>query len=605
MQARLAMPATKLKAHYDVIVVGSGYGAGVAASRLARCGRKVAVLERGREFLPGDFPESAVQASRETQVSGAHGRVGSATALFDVRVGNDIHVMMACGLGGTSLINANVCLAPDARVFDDAAWPAGVRRDGLLAEGFVRARHMLRPEVSRNTQSYEKVRALRLAASAFDRPISAIPLHVVYESGPNAAGVHQEACKECGDCCGGCNVGAKTTVASTYIADAATFGAEVFTGVRVLAVSKDAQGGWRVWAMPTEADSSRGHKYFVTADIVVLGAGTLGSTEILLRSQAEGLALSHWVGSRFTSNGDAIALAYNNDIAVNGIGVGDPPKAQVPPVGQAVNALIDMRNTKDVRDGLAMCECALPSAFASALPALLAPGAVVFGEHEERTLGDELEAIERATDSLLKGAYQGAVHNTQTFLAVGHDAGNGVMRLESDRLAIAWSNGPQQRVFQRIEEMIKTATHATGGTYMRNPVSEKVLGGNLMTVHPLGGCTMGESSTSGVVNHKGQVFDASPGAAAGAVHEGLYVCDGAIVPCPLGIHPLLTITALAERAMIHLAKDRGWEMREGAAQARAAGAADAAAAPGTKARELSLPWFARWTRRSPAPVEGE
>ena len=96
------------------------------------------------------------------------------------------------------------------------------------------------------------------------------------------------------------------------------------------------------------------------------GAGTLGSTEILLRSQAEGLALSDWLGSRFTSNGDAIALAYNNDVPVNGVGVGQPPKAQVPPVGQAVNALIDLRDTKDVRDGLAMCECALPSAFASA-----------------------------------------------------------------------------------------------------------------------------------------------------------------------------------------------------------------------------------------------
>ncbi|MEI9900348.1 MAG: GMC oxidoreductase [Hyphomicrobium sp.] len=119
-----------------------------------------------------------------------------------------------------------------------------------------------------------------------------------------------------------------------------------------------------------------------------------------------------------------------------------------------------------------------------------------------------------------------------------------------------------------------------------------------------GGCTMGESSTSGVVNHKGQVFDASPGAAAGAVHEGLYVCDGAIVPCPLGIHPLLTITALAERAMIHLAKDRGWEMREGAAQARAAGAADAAAAPGTKARELSLPWFGALDAAQPGAGRG-
>jgi cholesterol oxidase len=598
------MPAAKLKAHYDVVVVGSGYGAGVAASRLARCGRKVAVLERGREFLPGDFPESVPQATRETQVHGARGRVGNAMALFDVRTGPDIHVMMACGLGGTSLINANVCLAPDARVFDDPAWPTEVRSDRLLAEGFVRARHMLRPEASPNTQSFEKVKALRLAASAFGRPVHPIPVHVSYDSGPNAAGVHQAACKECGDCCGGCNVGAKTTVASTYIADAVAFGAEVVTGVRVLSLSRDERHGWRVWAMPTDADTPNGHKYFVTADIVVLGAGALGSTEILLRSKAEGLALSHWLGSRFTSNGDAIALAYNNDVEVNGIGVGAPPKAQVAPVGQAVNALIDMRDAKDVRDGLAMCECALPGAFASALPALLASGATVFGERQTGTLGDELDAIERATDSLLKGAYQGAVHNTQTFLAVGHDAGNGLMHLEDDRLAITWSNGPQQRVFQRIEEMIKTAAHATGGIYMRNPVSEKMLGGNLMTVHPLGGCTMGESRASGVVNHSGQVFDADPTAGALAVHEGLYVCDGSIVPCPLGIHPLLTITALAERAMIHLARDRGWSIADEAVPADSAAHA-MAAAENTGKRGSVSPWFARLLRRSPQPAGGE
>jgi len=603
MQARLAKPASELKAHYDVVVVGSGYGAGVAASRLARCGRKVAVLERGREFLPGDFPEGAARAALETQVSGPHGRLGAATALFDIRTGKDIHVLMACGLGGTSLINANVCLAPDARVFDDPVWPAEVRRDRLLAEGFVRARHMLRPEASRNTASYEKVRALSLAASAFGRSVSPIPVHVAYESGPNAAGVHQTACKECGDCCGGCNVGAKTTTASTYVADAAAFGAEVFTGVRVLSLSKDERHGWRVWAMPTDAETARGHKYFVTAEIVVLGAGTLGSTEILLRSQAEGLALSHWLGGRFTSNGDAIALAYNNDVPVNGIGVGDPPKAPVPRVGQAVNALIDMRDSKDVRDGLAVCECALPSAFATALPSLLAPGGAIFGEHGPRTLAEELEALERATDSLLKGAYKGAVHNTQTFLAVGHDAGNGLMRLEGDRLAIEWTNGPKQRVFQRIEETLRTAAQATGGVYMRNPVSEKVLGGNLMTVHPLGGCTMGESSGSGVVNHKGQVFDGGHGA--GAVHDGLYVCDGAVIPCPLGIHPLLTITALAERAMILLARERGWTMREDAPPRAAAPAAPEAAESSKASRERSLAWFARWRRRAPAPVEGE
>src|SRR5690606_18568038 len=131
---------------------------------------------------------------------------------------------------------------------------------------------------------------------------------------------------------------------------------------------------WQVWAMPTDADTPRGHKYFVTAAAVVLAAGTLGSTEILLRSQEEGLALSPWLGGRFTSNGDAIALAYNNAVPINGIGVGHPPKAHVGAVGQAVNALIDMRDTADVREGLAVCECALPSAFRSVLPALLTPG---------------------------------------------------------------------------------------------------------------------------------------------------------------------------------------------------------------------------------------
>ena len=174
-------------------------------------------------------------------------RSGSATALFDVHLNDDIHVLKACGLGGTSLINANVCLSPDVRIFEDTAWPLEVRRDRLLAEGYVRARHMLRPEPSARTSSYEKVKALRLAASAFGRGVQPIPLHVVYKSGLNAAGVHQEACTECGDCCGGCNIGAKTTVASTYLADAAAFGAEIFTEMRVLSLTKGDDGIWQVW----------------------------------------------------------------------------------------------------------------------------------------------------------------------------------------------------------------------------------------------------------------------------------------------------------------------------------------------------------------------
>jgi cholesterol oxidase len=602
MQARLARPASELKAHYDVVVVGSGYGAGVAASRLARCGRSLAVIERGREFLPGDFPDRATAAGKELQVTGANVRLGPANALFDVRLNDDVHVLMACGLGGTSLINANVCLSPEGRVFEVPAWPAEVREDRLLAEGFVRARHMLRPEPCPDTFAFEKVAALRLAASAFKQDVRPIPLHVAHTSGTNAAGVHQDACTQCGDCCGGCNVGAKTTVASTYLADATAFGAEIFTEMRVLSLAKEPDGRWKVWLRPLYWEKQRTQNIAITCDIVVLGAGTLGSTEILLRSQRQGLPISEWLGSRFTSNGDVIAVAYNNDVPVNGVGVGHPKKARVPPVGQAVNALIDLRNppdAPDVRDGIAVCECALPSAFAPLLPALLAPGGAVFGEHEFRSVDEQLDALGRAGESLLKGAYQGAVHNTQTFLAVGHDAGNGLMKLDDDRLAIEWNNGPRQRVFQRIEEVLKVTAEATGGSYMRNPASERIFGGNLMTVHPLGGCTMGADRTSGVVNHKGQVFDASPGAALGAVHAGLYVCDGAVIPCPLGIHPLLTITALAERAMILLARDHGYEIKDNPTPPRAA------AAPPPDSGRQPAAWFARWRRRSSTPAGGE
>ena len=378
MNGRLSSPLSALKPHYDVAVVGSGYGAGVAAARLASAGRSVCVLERGREIAVGEFPARLSDMQREMQVSSSAGRIGDRAGLFDVRLGRDVHVAMGCGLGGTSLINANVCLEADPRVFEDPCWPAPVLRDGLVAEGMTRARAMLRPKPYPGLRKLLKLEQLGASAKALGGELTLPPLHIAFEHGINAAGVEQHACVLCGDCCAGCNVGAKTTTALTYLPAAARDGAEIFTRVEVRSVTKEKDGRWRL-NIATRPEERLGDPHELTANVVVLGAGTLGSTEILLRSRAEGLALSEHLGARFTTNGDALANAYNNDRPVNSVGVGYPAKAHTEPVGPAVAGLVDLRRTEKLEDGLALVEASIPSGGAALLPALFAVGGPLIG----------------------------------------------------------------------------------------------------------------------------------------------------------------------------------------------------------------------------------
>jgi cholesterol oxidase len=115
MQQLLSSPQGEIKRAYDVVVVGSGYGGGVAASRLSRAGQSVCVIEKGKEFPTGSFPSRLPELRRELQLNGGKMRSGSRTGLFDFRLGADIHVLVGCGLGGGSLINAGVALVPDER----------------------------------------------------------------------------------------------------------------------------------------------------------------------------------------------------------------------------------------------------------------------------------------------------------------------------------------------------------------------------------------------------------------------------------------------------------------------------------------------------------
>ena len=139
----------EIKPHYTIVVIGSGYGGAIAASRLSRAGQQVCVLERGKEFMPGDFPENLLEAAGQMQIHSPKEHIGSKTGLFDFHIHPGISVLVGCGLGGTSLINANVAMKPEDRVFLDPRWPAPIREefgrpDSLLNKGFQLAVDMLK-----------------------------------------------------------------------------------------------------------------------------------------------------------------------------------------------------------------------------------------------------------------------------------------------------------------------------------------------------------------------------------------------------------------------------------------------------------------------------
>jgi cholesterol oxidase len=126
-----------------------------------------------------------------------------------------------------------------------------------------------------------------------------------------------------------------------------------------------------------------------------------------------------------------------------------------------------------------------------------------------------------------------------------HDNAGGRMYLESDPLRVEWQAVGEQPIFERVNSRLADATKPLGGTQIPNPVWSQVFKQkDLVTVHPLGGCIMGENATSGVVNYKEQVFADIQGE---EVYTGLYVCDGAVIPRSIGVNPLLTISAIAER----------------------------------------------------------
>jgi cholesterol oxidase len=535
----------ELSDEYDVVVVGSGYGASVCAARLAP-GRRVCVLERGREFAAGSFPNDPASIASELQFEDGVGHQGSRLGLFDFHLNRDVDVLVGCGLGGTSLINGGISIRPSPAVFEQAPWPKELRGDTLLRY-MARAEEVLRPApYPSGRPAPAKLEALRRAGEAVDGvSFSRARINVHFdEMRETSPGVVQKPCNDCGDCVTGCNFEAKNTLPYTYLPIAKSAGAHVFTHCNVRTVGRDARG-YVVTFQVESGDDGAARQRSVRARAVVVGAGVLGSTGLLLRSVATGLELSRRLGAGFSTNGDALTVGYDCDPRTNVLGYGRRALAgEAPPaaVGATLLGILDARGARPLSEAILVEDGAFPDGLVKVLAPLVQLLAASASETRSGILHWLRERHKEGLD-LVGDLEDGAFNHSMLYLSIGHDGSCGKLSLDATgEVRVEWPDLARASCFARADQVTRALTDALGGMHLKNPLANSTFH-NMITVHPLGGCSMGSSVDDGVVDHIGRVFDRS----SGGVHRGLYVADGSVVPTSLGVNPLLTITALAER----------------------------------------------------------
>ncbi len=432
-------------------------------------------------------------------------------------------------------------LRPNLDRLRKAGWPRAVVGDGLFLQGLDLAETMLGVAPVPRPERFAKHAGMLKAAASANIPLHLPSMTISHAPGPNVSGVMQYGCRYCGDCWSGCNVGAKNTVGITYIADAVDYGASVFCESRAQSISKTETG----WEVVVNDLSQRGAEWHIEAPILVLAAGTMGTNELLLRAQQRGLKLSAKLGEKFSANGDDLVIASDLEVPVHAVATGYPPQGPrgALPVGPHSMALVDLGDEDGplwVHDGTMLT-----------MMAALAP------------LKDVLELkFGGALQLLAQGIFGDRLSRSQVLYVVSHDDASGRLRLQRDHVVVDWPGYSAAPERLRAERKVKEMIEGMGGEFNANPFAMSVFGGNRIIAHPLGGCAMAETVQQGVVAPDGRVFDPSKGPT--GVHDGLYVCDGAAIPSAVGVSPLLTITALAERTMALLAKQLGRKLDVGA-----------------------------------------
>ena len=307
----LSIPWKQRQATYQFAVIGSGYGGSITASRIAAAlgqPHQLCILERGKEWQPGDFPPMSPASSTDAQQrqSARPLRIPQLQGhLRHQRLGPRRNVADQCERrdrpGRRSLQAGRLASHPELR--------------RTCMDYYDRARKVLAASPVPDATDSLKVQALA-AARAGDSartPSRSTSPSTSRIDGPNAQGVVQQPCVDCGDCVTGCNFAAKNTLYMNYLPMARR------TPARHLHADQgrvDREARRRrladPWAARHEPTRQRVASRSTPAN-VILSAGSLNSTEILLRSEMHGLKVSPALGTRFSGNGDFFGLAYNGD----------------------------------------------------------------------------------------------------------------------------------------------------------------------------------------------------------------------------------------------------------------------------------------------------
>lgn len=542
---------------YDVVVVGSGYGGAITAARLANAPfnprLSVCIVERGQEWPIGNFPDSLGDL-----VANSYHQELNPLGLYEFDAFRDIAVIKGSGLGGTSLVNANVAIRPEPDMF--VTWPSALNRVAQIGEGlpdslwnyYKKAEDMLAVSAHPMASSLKKFQALQKRAAQLGQSVETLPLAVNFLKDEEIyKGIHRHKCIDCGDCVSGCNVGAKNTLYMNYLPLAKSGGAQILTQTEVNHVESHPDG-WALHVTHRE-DPSSSEEATILAKVVVLAGGALGSPKMLLRSQQNGLSSAPALGQHFSGNGDFFALAYNSNQITDIVGWGnhkdDDPIAKVVRAGPSIVGLVRYNEKAPPAQRFVIEDLSIPRAYRDA-------AAAAFGLLQGEVVGNQDPgAAQERQDRDFGGAdSKGALNSTMLYLCMAQDNSGGTMSLDAfGNLQILWPSAGGEAIFQQINNECRAHAAALGSLFIENPIWKVSPWQTLITAHPLGGCSMGEDGNDGAVDHLGRVFRG----AGTEVHPGLYVADGSIVRGALGVNPFLTISALSERIADHIISEHG------------------------------------------------